>query len=133
MKTILVTAALLALSAPAFAQSKPVLPNGSWGSLTNAPNSVPHCKPKPSLIIKDNLIIINLDDSQGRTGQGRCTVKSLKNKPHYIDGKFKCEWDKHLQPGEYESPDGNDDEFSVVVKGPDKIMYNNVLKGRCSS
>ncbi len=125
MKTSAATLAailLVGLAAPASARPKPTLPVGEWGLIDKGR---PLCK-RPHIKIESDTITQIFEE-----GKGRCKITSLKVKGKTLDGQFDCKWDASV-PIEYqETADGDGRSFSLVIKSPTHIIYNNEDCGLC--
>lgn len=115
-------AAILPLASPASAQAKPALPLGEWGNIYK---EKPSCD-QPSLKIEIGRIIERFPE-----GSGYCRITSLKPKGKALQGKYDCKWDDSVPEGLREPPDEDGNGFSLVIKSPTRILYNNTDLGLC--
>ena len=66
-------------------------------------------------------------------GVGRCAIKRIKRRGKVIFGAYECKWDESVPEGMREPPDEDGTGFSILIKSPDYILYNNTPMARCSS
>ncbi|WP_083469376.1 hypothetical protein [Methylobacterium variabile] len=103
---------------------KLTLPVGEWG---HSSNHGLDCSP-PFLKIEQNRIIKRLGG-----GEGRCPIKNIKKEGKYLMVDVKCVYDKSIPPEHLIEGDIDDDSFSLFVKSPTKILFNNTLHELCKT
>lgn len=122
--------ATLFLSVVGSAQAeKLALPTGDWAYSSGSPTS---CN-RPSLTIEKDRLIRRIDQ-EGIRGEARCKILKIKKQPKgviFIDTK--CDWDAQVPQGMRESPDDEDDSFSLKSISPTKILFNNSEHALCPS
>ena len=117
----LASIALFGLSSRASARNDFALPVGAWGPGKDKPN----CQ-HLTIIIEQKRVIHKV-----KQGRGICSIKSLKREDGYIYADHVCKWDKAVPMEFQESPDGDDTGFSILVKSPTHILYNNTSYKPC--
>lgn len=124
-RATLLSATLFLVAAGSAHAQKLALPVGEWGySSSHGANCKRHI-----LTIESTRIIQRLDE-----GEARCAVRKIKKKGKVLFVNTKCDWDASVPQGLRESPDQDDpDSFSIEIKGPNKILFNNSDYELCSS
>ncbi|NGM38037.1 hypothetical protein G4G93_29730 [Methylobacterium sp. DB0501] len=125
IRRVALLSATLFLSAVGSAQAEKLsLPVGEWG---HSSNHGLDCSP-PFLKIEPNRVVKRIGG-----GEGRCPVKKIKKDGRYIRVFATCEYDKSI-PDEYLiQGDEDEDSFTLIVKGPTKILFNNTPHELCAS
>ncbi|MDP4025784.1 hypothetical protein Q8W71_24435 [Methylobacterium sp. NEAU 140] len=100
------------------------LPVGEWG-LQGAKG--PDCNPA-FLKIEKGQVIKRLGG-----GEGRCPIKKIKKEGKYLMVEVKCVYDKSIPAEHLIEGDDDDDSFSLIVKSPTLILFNNTPHGLCRS
>ncbi|MEN3238757.1 hypothetical protein PUR29_35555 [Methylobacterium ajmalii] len=122
--SILLSAGLLLAGFGSAQAEKLSLPIGEWGRLSSHGHA---CSP-PFLRIEENRVIKRLGG-----GEGRCPVKKIKRQGRALMVDVKCEYDKSILEDYLIGGDDDDDSFSLVIKSPTKIIFNNTNYEICSS
>ncbi|MGN7126787.1 hypothetical protein [Methylorubrum thiocyanatum] len=101
---------------------KLTLPVGEWG---HSSSHGLNCSP-PFLKIEKNRVIKRLGG-----GEGRCPIRKIKRSGKALLVDVKCEYDKSIPPEHLIEGDDDDDSFSLEIKSPTKILFNNAPHELC--
>jgi hypothetical protein len=130
MKIIMSFAAVLfgfPVVVPANAGEKIYLPDAAIGNWAHIWKGQHDCT-RLRLTIERDHVIERYDE-----GVGRCAIKRIKRRGKVIFGAYECKWDESVPEGMREPPDEDGTGFSILIKSPDYILYNNTPMARCSS
>lgn len=123
-RTLLLSAGLILAALGSAQAQKLTLPIGEWGHFSNHGLD---CNP-PFLKIEKHRIIKRLGG-----GEGRCPIKNIKKEGKYLMVDVKCVYDKSIPPEQLVEGDSDDDSFSLIVKSPTEILFNNSSHKLCKA